>query len=165
MRKHTLYVMCGLPGSGKSTWAKHYKINHKDENVFIVSSDEIRKELTGVYQNLNYEKEVWEIYFKRLDILRDSNKDCTIIADSTNIINAHRQILGRLPGFDKKTLVVITKDLPVILERNRKRDSAKYVPENAIKEMWKNWEKVDEETAKLFDEVVYVDGWFDKDSI
>ncbi len=162
--KH-LIALSAIAASGKSTWAKHYKINHKDENVFIVSSDEIRKELTGVYQNLNYEKEVWEIYFKRIDILRDSNKDCTIICDSTNIINAHRQILGKLPGFDKKTLVVISKDLPVILERNRQRDHAKYVPESAIKDMWNNWEKVDEETAKLFDEIIYVNGWFDKEKI
>ena len=162
--KH-LIALSAIAASGKSTWAKHYKINHKDENVFIVSSDEIRKELTGVYQNLNYEKEVWEIYFKRIDILRDSNKDCTIICDSTNIINEHRKILGNLPGFDKKTLVVISKELPVILERNRQRDRAKYVPEAAIKEMWQQWEKVDEETAKLFDEVKYVDGWFDKAAI
>ena len=162
--KH-LIALSAIAASGKSTWAKHYKINHKDENVFIVSSDEIRKELTGVYQNLNYEKEVWEIYFKRIDILRDSNKDCTIICDSTNIINEHRKILGNLPGFDKKSLIVISKELPVILERNRKRDSAKYVPEFAIKEMWEKWEKVDEETAKLFDEVIYVNGWFDKEKI
>ena len=162
--KH-LIALSAIAASGKSTWAKHYKINHKDENVFIVSSDEIRKELTGVYSNLNYEKEVWEIYFKRIDILRDSNENCTIIADSTNIINSHRQILGKLQGFDKKTLVVISKELPVILERNRQRDHAKYVPEAAIKEMWETWEKVDEETAKLFDEVKYVDGWFDKAAI
>ena len=160
-----LLVLCAIPGAGKSTWAKHYKINHKDENVFIVSSDEIRKELTGVYSNLEHEKDVWEIYFKRINILRDSNPNCTIIADSTNIINKHRQILGNLPGFDKKVLVVISKELPVILERNRQRDRAKYVPEAAIKEMWDEWEKVDEETAKLFDEVKYVDGWFDKAAI
>ena len=162
--KH-LIALAAIAASGKSTWAKHYKINHKDENVFIVSSDEIRKELTGVYANLDHEKDVWEIYFKRINILRDSNKDCTIIADSTNILNSHRQILGNLPGFDKKTLVIISKELPVILERNRQRDHAKYVPEFAIKDMWKQWEKVDEKTASLFDEVIYVEGWFDKTAI
>lgn len=162
--KH-LIALCAIAGAGKSTYAKHYKMNHKDENVFIVSSDEIRKELTGVYNNLNYEKEVWEIYFKRINILRDSNSDCTIIADSTNILNKHRKILGQIEGFDKKSLVVITKDLPVILERNRQRDHAKYVPEFAIKDMWEKWEKVDEDTASLFDEIVYLDGWFDKEKI
>ena len=162
--KH-LIVLAAVAGAGKSTYAKHYKINHKDEYVFIVSSDEIRKELTGVYSNLNYEKEVWEIYFKRINILRDSNSDCTIIADSTNILNKYRKMLGILPGFDKKTLVLITKELPVILERNRQRDHAKYVPENAIKIMYESWEKVDEETASLFDDVINVDGWFDKEKI
>ena len=162
--KH-LIALAAVAGAGKSCYAKHYKINHKDENVFIVSSDEIRKELTGVYSNLNYEKEVWDLYFKRINILRDSNEECTIIADSTNILNKFRKILGNLQGFDKKTLVVITKDLPLILERNRQRDRAKYVPENAIKEMWDNWENVDKETANLFDEIIHVDGWFDKEKI
>ena len=162
--KH-LIVLSAIAGAGKSTFAKHYKINHVNENVFVVSSDEIRKELTGVYSNLNYEKEVWDIYFKRINILRDANEDCTIIADSTNILNKFRKIPGKLPGFDKKTLVVITKDLPLILERNKLRDHAKYVPEFAIKKMWNEWEKVDEETAALFDEVIYMDGWFDKAKI
>ena len=162
--KH-LIALCAVAGAGKSTYAKHYKMNHKDENVFIVSSDEIRKELTGVYSNLNYEKEVWDLYFKRIDILRDSNPDCTIIADSTNILNKYRKILGEIRGFDKKTLVLITKELPVILERNRLRDHSKYVPEAAIKVMYENWEQVDEETASLFDEIIHLDGWFDKEKI
>ena len=162
--KH-LIALSAIAGAGKSTYAKHYKINHKNENVFVVSSDEIRKELTGVYSNLNYEKDVWNIYFKRINTLRDSNVDCTIIADSTNIKNIYRQELGELDGFDKKTLVVISKELPMILERNRLRDHSKYVPEHAIKEMWEMWEKVDEKTASMFDEIIYVNGWFDKEAI
>ena len=89
-----LLALCAIPGAGKSTWAKHYKINHKDENVFIVSSDEIRKELTGVYSNLEHEKDVWEIYFKRINILRDSNPDCTIIALGINQFQMHGGIVG-----------------------------------------------------------------------
>lgn len=160
-----LIALSAIAGAGKSTYAKHYKINHKDENVFIVSSDEIRKELTGVYSNLNYEKEVWDIYFRKINIIRDSNEDVTIIADSTNILNKFRKQLGIIEGFDKKELVVITKDLPLILKRNRERDHAKYVPEFAIKNMWDSWEEVDKETANLFDKVIRIDGWFDKENI
>lgn len=161
----TLIALSAIAGAGKSTYAKHYKMNHTDENVFIVSSDAIRKELTGVYNNLNFEKEVWDIYFKRINTLRDSNDDIVIIADSTNIYNKFRKQLGIIEGFDKKKLIVITKDLDVCLKRNRERDHAKYVPEDAIKRMFEKWEKVDEETASLFDEVVYIDGWFDKFAI
>lgn len=160
-----LIALSAIAGAGKSTFAKHYKINHKDENVFIVSSDEIRKELTGVYSNLDYEKEVWEIYFRKINILRDSNDEVTIIADSTNILNKFRKMLGIIEGFDFKELVVITKDLPLILKRNRERDRAKYVPEFAIKNMWDSWEDVDDETAKLFNKVTHIDGWFEKEKI
>ena len=160
-----LIALSAIAGAGKSTFAKHYKINHSDEKVFIVSSDEIRKELTGVYSNLDYEDEVWKIYFRKINILRDSNDNVTIIADSTNILNKFRQMLGNIEGFDFKELVVITKDLPLILERNRERDHAKYVPEHAIKKMWENWEDVDEKTTKMFDKITHIDGWFDKEKI
>ncbi|MCQ2801504.1 MAG: AAA family ATPase [Bacilli bacterium] len=160
-----LIAMSAIAGAGKSTYAKHYKMNHTDEHVEIVSSDGIRKELTGVYNNLNFEKEVWDLYFKRINTLRDANDDIVIIADSTNIYNKFRKELGIIPGFDKKILVVITKDLELCLKKNRERDHAKYVPEDAIKRMYEKWEKVDEETAALFDEVRYIDGWFDKFAI
>ena len=111
-----LIAMSAIAGAGKSTYAKHYKMNHQDENVVIVSSDGIRKELTGVYNNLNFEKEVWDLYFKRINTLRDANDDVVIIADSTNIYNKFRQQLGVIPGFDKKILVVITKDLELCFE-------------------------------------------------
>lgn len=160
-----LIVLSAIAGCGKSTYAKNYKRNHISENVEVVSSDEIRKELTGVYTNLNFEKEVWDIYFKRINTLRDANENITIIADSTNILNKFRKQVGITKGFDKKVLVVITKDLPLILKKNRERNPAKFVPEYAVKSMWDRWEEVDEETSKIFDEVIRIDGWFDKEAI
>lgn len=47
MNKPTLWVMCGLSGSGKSTIAKQLAQEH--ENTVIVSSDSVREELTGDY--------------------------------------------------------------------------------------------------------------------
>ena len=45
MNKPTLYIMCGLSGSGKSTIAT--QIANENPNTVIVSSDAIREELTG----------------------------------------------------------------------------------------------------------------------
>ena len=42
-----LIVLCGLPGSGKSTYAKGYALSRK--NTVIVSMDSIRKMLKGKY--------------------------------------------------------------------------------------------------------------------
>jgi DNA transposition AAA+ family ATPase len=38
----------GVPGSGKSTWAKEYANTHP--NTLIVDTDEVRKSVTGSYQ-------------------------------------------------------------------------------------------------------------------
>ena len=41
--KPVLYVLCGLQGSGKSTYAKKFqRAMQKDETIVIASSDEVR---------------------------------------------------------------------------------------------------------------------------
>lgn len=45
MNKPTIWIMCGLSGSGKSTIAA--QIANENPNTIIVSSDAIREELTG----------------------------------------------------------------------------------------------------------------------
>ena len=49
MNKPTLWIMCGLNGSGKSTFAT--QIFNENPNTVIVSSDAIREELTGNYED------------------------------------------------------------------------------------------------------------------
>lgn len=45
--KPTLTVLCGLQGSGKSTYARKLE----KEGYFVVSSDEIRKQYPNAYNN------------------------------------------------------------------------------------------------------------------
>ena len=160
-----IICLSAIAGSGKSTYAKHYKMNHTDENVFIVSSDEIRLELTGKYDNLEHEEEVWDLYYKRINKYRDENQDCTVIADCTNIYNKWRTQIAQVPGFDKRVLVILTKPLEMVLKNNRDRDPAKFVPEYAILSMYERWEMPDEETKKKYDKIIHLDGWFDKFAI
>lgn len=54
------YILSSVPGSGKTTWALNFKATHL--NTFIVSSDEIRKELGGSYQYFKEEERVWRIF-------------------------------------------------------------------------------------------------------
>lgn len=57
-----LYMMIGLPASGKSSIAKKIA---KSEDAVIVSSDDIRKELGNINDQSQNEK-VFEIAEKRL---------------------------------------------------------------------------------------------------
>ena len=43
------YVLCGLPGSGKSTWAKNMVMKDSSNKTVIVNKDMIREMLLGKY--------------------------------------------------------------------------------------------------------------------
>ena len=160
----TLIVLSALPGSGKSTWSEQYRLTHK--HVKIVSSDAIRKELTGQYQDLTQEQKVWEIYFERINEYFEKYDEVTVIADSTNITDNYRLIpLEKCPNYDRCVLVVLKKNIDKILYQNKVRNPAKYVPEEAIKSMWKRWQDPSPEVKSLFDEVIEIEGWFESPKV
>lgn len=159
-----LIVLSALPGSGKSTWAEQFRLTHK--HVKIVSSDGIRKEITGQYQDLEHEEEVWQIYDSRIHEYLDNYDDVTVIADSTNITNNLRlNVLQKGYHYDKVILVVLKKKLPVILKANHERNEAKFVPEFAIKAMWENWEDINDEVREKYDEVIEINKWFESPNV
>ena len=160
----TFILLSAVAGSGKSTWAEQYRLTHK--NVFIVSSDGLRKELGGAYQNFEHEAEVWKRFYSDIEKYRDAYDNVTVIADSTNILNKFRILYGKnLTGFDKKILVVIKKTKEEILRTNRLRNENKIVPDYAIENMVKIWEEPDEECLSCYDEVIRIDGWFDSPKV
>jgi len=157
-------LLSAIPGSGKSTWAEQYKLTHN--NVFIVSSDTIRKELGGAYQNFNNEDAVWEKYLKDIMKYKDAADDVTVIGDSTNVINKHRKFYAEsVTGFDKKILVIFRRDLDTILKYNKERMPGRIVPEEAIQMIWNKWEEPTQEVLDLYDEVIEVKGFFDADKV
>lgn len=159
----TLIVLSSVAGAGKSTWAEQYRKTH--HHVQIVSSDEIRKELTGKYSDMTRDEEVWKIYFARISELCESHHEITVIADSTNLLNKYRLLYKQFTNFDKKVLVVIRKDLPVILRQNLERSEGKQIPEDAVKWMYKHFEEPSNEVLEIFDEYIQVQKWFDSSKV
>lgn len=155
----TFILLSAIPGSGKSTWAEQYRLTH--ENVFVVSSDAIRKELTGEFKNLTHEKEVWEKFSEYINKYRDQENDVTVIADSTNILNKFRIFYGQnVVGFDKKILVVIKKNIDQTLKTNHLRSESRIIPDNVIENMFEAWEEPDDNCLSYFDEYIVVNKWF-----
>ena len=67
LMRNTLYVLVGLPGSGKTTLAKDIaNINIKAKHI---SSDAIRAELFGDENNQENNSLVFEGYFPNRDLL------------------------------------------------------------------------------------------------
>lgn len=154
----TFILLSAVPGAGKSTWALQYQMTHP--HVYIVSSDDIRKELTGVYQNWDKEQEVWDLYFKRIIEYRDLFDDVTVIADSTNIQNKFRLFYGQnVTGFDKKCLIILDRPLDIVFKQNLERSSDKIVPEDVIKSMHDRFEIPTQEVIDSYDEFITIHKW------
>lgn len=160
----TFILLSAIAGSGKSTWAEQYRLTHK--NVYIVSSDQLRKEIAGAYKNLEHDQEVWKRFSEDIEKYRDLKDDVTVIADSTNILNKFRIFYGKsVTGFDKKILVVIKKKLDTTLKTNHLRNENRVLPDEVVEKMFDAWEEPNEEALSYFDECIVIDKWFDSSKV
>lgn len=78
-----IYMMIGVPGSGKSSYAKNvlkYTLNLSDDS--IVSSDDIRKKYFGDENDQSHNAEVFKILYQKVRMLYDEGKDAIIDATS-----------------------------------------------------------------------------------
>lgn len=149
----TLIVMSAIPGSGKSTWANEFKNTH--DNVYIISSDEIRKELTGSYQIFTKQKEVWEIFNKRIHEYALLKEDIYVILDAVIDLNKLRkQYVQDSPEYDKHILVLVDTPYDQCKIWNRQRTNGKNIPEDQMEFLKNKWEEPTKDILSLYDEVI-----------
>lgn len=146
----TLIVLSAMPGSGKSTWAKKFQEEHP--NTFIVSSDEIRFELTGQTQDFSRQKEVWELFSLRIHEYAQKHEDAIVILDALNDLNVLREkYVKDNPEFDKYELVLFPRTKEQIRFYNKQRNVESVVPDDQLEMLMNKWEEPSEEIIKLFD--------------
>ncbi|PQF66009.1 hypothetical protein CUS78_04190 [Enterococcus faecium] len=129
-RKNQLYMLIGIPGCGKTTFAKKYLTK---TNTIIISTDEIRKELTGTYSFSNKTNEkVFNTAKRRIKsaLLNGLN----VVFDATNTQKIYRQNFIKVAQDTKSDVVAIIFKTPlsICLERNSKRNIERRVPDNVI---------------------------------
>lgn len=150
----TLLLLSGLPGSGKSTWSRQYKRLHPSAQ--IVSSDEIRKEFFGTTANFSDEARVWSTFLDRLKRF-GKQEGAIVIADSTNLNNHYRRYyVDSTPEYDHHVLVIFDIPASDCELLNDQRTGDRRLPLEAMKRLESQFEPLDEETEKAFDEVVRV---------
>lgn len=130
-----LFVMVGLPASGKSYEANRIS---KEEDAYVVSSDAIRAELWGSEEVQGDNSIIFDEVYKRVKDFLTEKKN--VVLDATNLSsNRRRALLQDLKKTKCETIcVVMATPIKTCYERNSTRD--RKVPEEVIDRMWKGFE-------------------------
>ena len=139
MKQKNLWLLVGIPGSGKSTWVREQL---DSECKHWISRDAIRFEVVQEGEEyFSKEKKVFGLFASAVQADIDSDFITDIYVDATHLNEASREkLLGRLKNLDKVNINAVVFDIPleVCLERNAQRTGRAYVPETAIHNMYKN---------------------------
>ena len=145
-------MLSAVPASGKTTWARNYQKEHP--NTFIVNSDDIRMEVTnGDYQDHTKQKEVWELFEKRIHEYAQKD-DSTVILDALNGTNEVRlKYLTTTPEFDKKVLVLFPTTLDKSRFYNNRRKIEVRVPDPILEGLYNKFELPSQEVISQVNEI------------
>lgn len=86
-RKNTLIVLCGISGSGKSTFAKH--LLDSNPNIAIACPDLVREKLYGDASIQGDGKKVFQMAFDIVELSGKVKADC--VFDATNTTKKARK--------------------------------------------------------------------------
>lgn len=134
----TLFILCGLPGSGKTTFCKNYP------EVVHISRDEIRFSLVKEGEPyFSKEKQVTRKFWKEIN--KNLSEGNSVFADQTSLTKKSRQLLMNhitVPNVKFICVEVNGNNLKMSLERNEKRVGTRaYVSPEVIHSMSRDFEE------------------------
>lgn len=124
------YLTVGVPGSGKTSYAKKLQKSHK---VFVIEGDVIRSELFGDASVYGRWDEVWS----KVDELVENNVGRDLVLDGTfetTDLRAEAISLLRSYGYEDIEAIVFNPSLATCLSRNWTR--TRVVPDYIVKEKY-----------------------------
>lgn len=129
-----LIIMVGIPGSGKSSYAK--KLLEANPSWEYVSRDEVRYEfVTDQAHYYDHENDVYREFCNRIDKFLLQEK--TVIADATHLTKGSRekliQNLQVIP--DEVYAVVMKTPFEICMQRNSARQGITRVPDKSMYSM------------------------------
>jgi predicted kinase len=119
MNRPKCIILCGIPGSGKTTYAKKYIKKH--ENTIHLSSDKIREELWGNESTQGDNNDVFSLMQKRA--IEALNNGHNVIYDATNVTRKDRAyIISQCPKFVKIEAHVVWAPIETCINRDAERE-------------------------------------------
>lgn len=146
-----LHILVGIPACGKSTMAFGAKLKRQDfpemPEIHIVSTDQIRHDLTGNATDQSMNDLVFATFHDRIKLLLRCGFD--VIADATNLKESSRnelmQIANDLMAARYAHRFGVSEDYATCQDRNLARE--RVVPEDVMERFHQNFlENCSEET-------------------
>ena len=134
-KKPTLFIMVGVPGSGKSHFLTTQ--NFPSDKFLIVSRDKVRfSMISDKDEYFSKEKQVFKEFVNQIQKGLDNGK--SVFADATHLNGVSRFKLINALKLNNVNIIpiVINTPLKVCLERNAKRVGREKVPEDALRRMY-----------------------------
>jgi predicted kinase len=150
---NTLYIAVGLPGSGKSTYAKNFI---KGKDIEYLSSDELR----AVYGKSEEDQTVTPLVFGHIkrkvdEFLKDGKN---VLVDATSVNRRERSdYINSAKKYGAKVVAIVFKmDRQGLIDRNKKRgeQGGRVVPDFVIDKMLAKFEEPS--YSEGIDEIIYV---------
>lgn len=130
-----IHMLIGIPGSGKSTFAKKLQKELKCE---IISTDAVRMSAPGIKED-----EVWPMVYRQAAIALNSNKDA--IFDATNITpKVRKRFIDSVTALGAQVVVgayYVKEDVKLCharVKRRNKIDGELYLPPEVVYSYNKN---------------------------
>ena len=135
MNRPKLILLVGIPGAGKTTYAKEYV--ETIPNTVHLSSDAIRKELYGDELIQGDPAEVFSLMQQRA--VETLNVGCSVLYDATNVTRKDRaSIINICPKFTKIETHIIWAPIGMCIKRDEER--GKIVGKAVIDKMLKRFQ-------------------------
>lgn len=147
----TVYVMCAIPGAGKTYWAKRYvaKSNALGKHIVYISSDDIREKVCGDASDQSCNEIVFGIFYTRACEAVENGDD--VILDATHLTKkTRRKCRSHFKGLDCRFVAVeLVTPIKEAVRRNKNRD--RVVPNYAMERMINAFQPVEDDEG--FDDV------------
>lgn len=145
--KPTLYILCGVPGCGKSYFAQKFV----GFNRVWISRDLFRFNIVKENEEyFSHENEVFRVFIEA--IVNQLKNGVDVIADATHLnIKSRKKLTNAIDKYyTNYNIIYVVFDVPidVILKQNAQREGRARVPESAIHRMNASFYKPVEEDAR-----------------
>lgn len=141
MKLKKVWLLAGIPGSGKSTWVRK---QIAEKGGVHCSRDEIRFSLLKDGEDyFSHEDEVIRLWTEKVHQAILSPAAGDVYIDATHLTEKSRaKVINSLPTTNY-TLITVFFDVPldVCLARNAQREGRAYVPPQVIRNMYASYEK------------------------